>query len=364
MADEEERALRRTWQATGAVADGAGYLRARLRSGLPRERLELAALLGEPAASAALADGPRAALARGARESPLGAEAGLAWLAARVEATAEPGASSEALRRLDGWLEGLAPGAALRAVLAGLRLVVERAGGGGAPLAAVDAAEAFVACPCSPHAAGLLAAETALEGARGHEDLARASGRQAVQAVVEGGLARRGDGATWSLCQLLGRDLDEARSHPVRREAYRAQVAAIAAALAPWALEADPLRARHPPLEGEALVPIDPPARDGSGWEVIELPVAWSEDPFGPVPDAGVEVRRGDVRWRGATHRLTEALRRLRFHVLARLDRPVHVWLDAEALELPCPPGATSEQLVAIEQALAAHEGWRRARWP
>lgn len=55
MADDDLRALERAWQQSGSVEDEAAWLLQRVRSGeLPRERLELAADLGDPASCAAL----------------------------------------------------------------------------------------------------------------------------------------------------------------------------------------------------------------------------------------------------------------------------------------------------------------------
>jgi hypothetical protein len=53
MSDERLRSLERTWRGTGAQADLEALLRARLRAGaLTRERLQLAAFVGDPAARA------------------------------------------------------------------------------------------------------------------------------------------------------------------------------------------------------------------------------------------------------------------------------------------------------------------------
>lgn len=60
MADERLRGLERRWKETGFVEDHAAYLHERVRIGdLSQERLELAAYLGDPASTRAIAEEDR-----------------------------------------------------------------------------------------------------------------------------------------------------------------------------------------------------------------------------------------------------------------------------------------------------------------
>ncbi len=82
MADEDVRALERTWRESGSTEDEAAYLAARVRSGLlPQENVELAASLGDRAARRALGQ----ELAEGEPPSPFGPWPGDVSISALLE---------------------------------------------------------------------------------------------------------------------------------------------------------------------------------------------------------------------------------------------------------------------------------------
>ncbi len=154
MSDEKLRELERRFKETGSVEDEAVWLKERVRVGdLTQERLELAAALG--AVSAALAmDEPRqeppedrAALMSILRESGDGALARGAIAVARavlpawISAWPEDDRPVKAIEAAEAWLDCPCDKHAEESRVAGTE-VYRTVGGGGAPLAAGYAARA------------------------------------------------------------------------------------------------------------------------------------------------------------------------------------------------------------------------------
>lgn len=138
MSDDYLQQLEARWRETGDAPDEARLLLERMRAGLlPRPRLELAAFLGHEAARMALPGSPGLDVEEPARL------AGELWPWGKEACVAAAVAASHAVSTLD-------LGAPRDA----------------RPRRAIEAAAAWVHCPCEPHVAGArLAAEAALQAA-------------------------------------------------------------------------------------------------------------------------------------------------------------------------------------------------------
>ena len=133
MTDANLRDLERRFRASGSVEDEAAYLRARVQAGeLEQSRLELAAHCGDPAASIAL---PTRAASEGLR-------AWTAGLRSQGQAVATRAAVACGHVAYPAW-------AGVEESVVGLRWTKDQRA---AALAAIQAAEHWVQCPCDRHA--------------------------------------------------------------------------------------------------------------------------------------------------------------------------------------------------------------------
>ena len=210
MSDQRLRELERSWRVGGAEEAEAALLRERLRLGVIGEpRLRLAAAIGHAASGLLL--GPRA----------------------------PAGDLRRRLAAIDGELGRAGPETVVRAAIALARSRVRlwghtRASGSRSDraslLAALEAAEAWVRCPCDAHLADaaetVAPAERAVQGLRARTARSAYYALRAARVVVEPNY------------RVLGLEYEPAQDAEALRQALRAE-------LVPWLVgHADPVAAR------------------------------------------------------------------------------------------------------------------------